>query len=84
MGKLIPLPVSRSEIRARWTADALADGGSSDYQLLPIGGLLFVFSVARVGYALWRRELFALEPTIALGCVVGLPLLAWRLLRKRR
>ncbi len=82
MGKLIPLPGLRPEGRAHWASDALADGASSDYYLLPIAGLLFIFSLARVAYALWRQEPFQPEPTVALGCVVGLPWLAWRLVRK--
>lgn len=78
MGKLIPLSRPRPESRA----DTLADGGSSDYQLLPIAALLFAFSLARVAYAVVRHEPFGLEATVALGCVVGLPSLAWRLVRK--
>lgn len=82
MGKLIPLPRSRPQIRIDVRANALADGGSSDYQLLPIAALLFAFSLARVAHAVSRDEAFGIEATLALGCVVGLPLLVWRLVRK--
>jgi hypothetical protein len=82
MGRLIPLPRSRPQTRVGSSVDVLADGGGSDYQLLPIAALLFAFSVARVVHALLRHERFELEPTVALGCVVALPWLAWRLVRK--
>jgi hypothetical protein len=83
MGKLILLPISRREGPVRPNVvEALPDGGSSDYQLLPMAALLFALSLARVGHALYRNELFEIGPTVALGCVVGLPLLAWQLLQK--
>lgn len=49
------------------------DGGDSD--LRPIALFLWVCSVARVIAAVLHRETFDIEATLALCCVIGLPLL---------
>jgi len=50
----------------------------SERELWPLAALLFVFGAARVAYALARSEPFDTEPTVALICMFGLPLLGWK------
>ena len=82
MGKLIPSSRGRPAPRAHLTTPTGVVDADSNYELLPVAALLFGFSIARVGYAVWAHEPFETEPTVALGCVLGLPCLAWRALRK--
>jgi hypothetical protein len=44
-----------------------------DRDLLPVAIILWLASVARVGYGLWEREVFDAEATLALLCVVLIP-----------
>ena len=83
MGKLIPLPRRRSLDVA--TAPQLEATASerADAELLPIAGLLFAASLARVAHAVLCHERFDIEPTVALLLVLGLPWLAVRSLAKR-
>ena len=81
MGKLIPLPLSRARSLALAASAAprpVEATGGLDWELLPIVGLLFVASLARVVHAVWRHEPFETEPTVALIFVLGLPWLARR------
>jgi len=81
MGKLILLPRARSLALAAETElppASTESGYGLDWELLPVLGLLFVASLARVVHAVWRHEAFATEPTVALLFVVGLPWLGLR------
>jgi hypothetical protein len=48
---------------------------AGDSDLRPIAWVLWLGSVVRVALALWHRETFDIEATLALFCVIGLPLL---------
>lgn len=80
MGNVIPLTRAR-----RVSHDLSTDVGleptapeAAEHELWPIGALLFVFSAARVVHAILRHEPFDTEPTVALLCVFGLPVWAWK------
>jgi hypothetical protein len=78
MGKLIPLSRFRSELQPASTELSVEQGASpSERELWPMGAFLFVFSAARVAYAVAHHEPFDTEPTVALSCLLGLPLLGW-------
>ena len=86
MGKLIPLPLPRSrslDVATDAELQLAPAAGRADLELLPIVGLLFAASLARVVHAVWRHEPFDIEPTVALFFVLGLPWLAIRWLAKR-
>jgi len=87
MGKVVRLPLPRSRLAGLAARAQLgpADAGRDlDRELLPIAGLLFVASLARVLHAVWRQEAFDVEPTVALIFVIGLPWLTFRSLRRHR
>jgi hypothetical protein len=93
MGKLIPISRFR-DVRAASPELSLqppelelpaAHGESpADQELWPIAVVLWAFSLARVVHALLRHELFDLECTLALACLLGLPCSYWRFRRKAR
>jgi hypothetical protein len=93
MGKLIPISRFR-EVRVASPVPSLqrpelelpAARGEppADQELWPIAVLLWVFSLARVVHALLRHELFDLECTLALACLLGLPCSYWRFRLKTR
>jgi hypothetical protein len=89
MGKLIPMSRTRSVATLAELPEAApsvggygADAGSS-LELLPVAGLLFVASLARVLFAFWKHEHFGTEATLASVCVLALPWLASRGLVER-
>jgi len=47
-----------------------------DWDLAPVAGLLWIGSVVRVGLGMTARESFDAEGTLALACVVLIPLWA--------
>jgi len=51
---------------------------AGDSDLRPIAVLLWVGSLIRVALALSHHEAFGAESTLALGCLLVLPLLVWR------
>lgn len=51
----------------------LQGGGHRDTDLLVVGALLWIASVARVVIELMHGRQFGVEATLALLCVVGLP-----------
>jgi len=74
MGKLIRLPAHRF-LAARTSAnDAPPVESAGDFDLLPMAGLLWIASVARVVSAAASDETFYAEATLALACVIVLPL----------
>ena|SRR5260221_557085 len=85
MGKLIQLAPFRQTAGSTTaaTSHVLPSEITSDADLAPIAALLFVASLARVIHAFWTREPFDTEPTLALGCVIGLPWLAWQIRRNK-
>ena len=55
-----------------------------DYDLLPIAVFLWLCSAGRAALTLVHRQAFDVEATLALLCVLGLPLYVFRTLRARR
>jgi hypothetical protein len=78
MGNVIPLTRARRASHDLTTEEGLEPTAAkaAEHELWPIEALLFVFSAARVVHAIMRHEPFDTEPTLALLCVFGLPLLA--------
>jgi hypothetical protein len=68
------------ELSSRRTPRACVSSApkGNDSDLLVIGVILWLASVARVALAFAHHEVFGAETTLALGCVVGLPWLALR------
>jgi len=79
VGTLIDLSSRRAPPAGVRRAPAREEG-----DLLFVGISLWLASVARVGYAFASREIFGAEATMALGCVLGIPWLAWRSHRSSR
>jgi hypothetical protein len=63
---------------SRRAAAGSSFGAEGDRDLLPVGVVLWVASLARVTYALANREVFGIEATLALVCVVLVAWLFWR------
>ena len=74
MASVIQLARYRSVARK----DLPLEMGPGDSDLRPIALLLWIGSVIRVVLAFAHRETFDVEATLALFCVVGLPLLFLR------
>jgi hypothetical protein len=74
MASVIQLSRYRSVARQ----DLPLDIAAGDSDLRPIAWFLWIGSVARVALALWHHETFDIEATLALFCVLGLPLLFQR------
>lgn len=69
-----------SRTRAAGSARCCA---SVDWELLVIGGPVWIAALARVSHALEHEEVFATEATLALAFVVALPWLLWRSYRAK-
>lgn len=81
MGKLIPIRRASPSF-----AGVTPDSQRSwllEPELRPPLVLLFLASVLRVGFTVVHHHAFDAEGTLALGCVLGLPWLAWRAFWKR-
>ena len=70
-----PSPYRISE-SSTTTAAAPRDEASLDVELLPVLGIVWLASVARVVFAFIGHETFGADATLAMLAVVGLPLLA--------
>jgi hypothetical protein len=66
------------------TPPRVSSGGQRDADLLVVGALLWIASVARVVLELVHGGQFGVEATLALTCVLGLPWLLRGSLRPRR
>jgi hypothetical protein len=64
MDTMLKLPRARQRVSSR---------GQGDSDLLVIGALLWIASVARVTLELVHGQPFGGEATLALACVIGLP-----------
>jgi hypothetical protein len=73
MGKLIEMSSRRTP-----SSGLRRQPEAADWDLLPIGALLWIGSVARVALAFAAHETFGAEATLALACVFGLPWLLWQ------
>jgi len=67
-----------SRYRAIARRDLPLDLPQGDSHLLPIALFLWLCSAVRVGLALVHRQSFDVEATLALLCVLGLPLYVLR------
>ena len=74
MGSVVYL----SRYRGVTHRDLPLDMPAGDSDLRPIAIVLWVASLIRVGFALASREVFGGEATLALMCVVLLPLAVFR------
>jgi hypothetical protein len=73
MGKLIEMSSRRPR-----SAGLRRQPEAADWDLLLIGGLLWISSGAQVALAFAAHETFGAEATLALACVFGLPWLLWQ------
>ncbi|HLK40362.1 MAG TPA: hypothetical protein VKU41_26605 [Polyangiaceae bacterium] len=60
-----------------------ADDANPDGYLWPVFAVVWIASAARVALGIRLQEAFGAEATLALGALVGVPLLAWAALRRR-
>ena len=74
MGSVVHL----SRYRGVTRRDLPLDIPAGDSDLRPIAAVLWVASLIRVGFALMNGQVFGVEATLALICVVLLPLTAFR------
>jgi len=74
----VPTVIQLARYRSVAHKDLPLEIPAGDSDLRPIAWFLWVGSVVRVALALAHRETFDIEATLALFCVIGLPLLFQR------